>query len=837
MNIQIPELCLVVLVGPSGSGKSTFARRHFGPTEIVSSDACRALVSDDENDQSATSAAFEVLHFVTGKRLENRRLTVIDATSVTPESRKSLIELAKAHDVLPVAIVLDLSTKVCEARNRERADRDLAARVVRAQHTNLRKSLRGMRREGFNRVHVLTSPDEVDAVTIERTRLWTDRRDDHGPFDIVGDVHGCHDELVALLGALGYLPEGGGFRHPEGRRAIFVGDLVDRGPASPAVLRTAMSMVASGAALCVPGNHEVKLLKKLNGQEVKLTHGLAETMEQLEREAPELREQARTFIDGLVSHYVLDGGRLVVAHAGLSEKLQGRASSRVRQFALYGDTTGETDEFGLPVRYPWATEYRGPAMVVYGHTPTPEAMWVNRTICIDTGCVFGGKLTALRYPEKEIVSVPARRTYYEPLRPMLAADGPQHDRADDVLDFADVGGKRIVETRVRHSVTLRAEDAVAALEVMSRFAADPHWLVYLPPTMSPVETCPEGEWLERPEEAFDYYARAGVSQVVCEEKHMGSRAVVVVCRDEAAARRRFGAADGRAGIVYSRTGRPFFADAALETALLGRVRGALDRAGFWERFGTDWFVLDAELMPWSLKAEELLRTQYAAVGAAGGAALAAVTDALRRTGERGAELLARFETRRDAVARYGEAWARYCWTATDIDALRLAPFHLLASEGKVHTDRPHDWHMDTLAELAGHDPVLVATPYRVVDLSDAAARADASAWWHALTAAGGEGMVVKPLSWLAYDRRGLVQPAVKVRGREYLRIIYGPEYTEHLPRLRERGLSGKRSLALRELALGLEALHRFVDREPLYRVHECVFGVLALETEPVDPRL
>ncbi|HSR52470.1 MAG TPA: polynucleotide kinase-phosphatase [Acidobacteriota bacterium] len=848
MKIELPELSLVVLVGASGSGKSTFARAHFKPTEVISSDYCRGLIADDENDQSATKDAFDLLRYVAAKRLAAGRLTVVDATNVQADARKPLVRLAREHDVLPVAIVLNLSAKLCHKRNQNRPDRQFGPHVTRRQAQQLRRSLRSLRREGFRYVTVLDSFAEVEAVEIVRKRLWPDKRHDTGPFDIIGDIHGCFDETVALLGKLGYevsedesAPMA---RHPEGRRAFFLGDLVDRGPKSPAVLRLVMAMVREETAFCVPGNHDIKLLRKLDGRDVRLTHGLAETMEQLEREPAEFIEEVRSFIRGLVSHYVLDNGKLVVAHAGMKEAFQGRASGRVRDFALYGESTGETDEYGLPVRYNWAADYRGRALVVYGHTPVPNVEWLNRTVCIDTGCVFGGELTALRYPEKEWVSIPAATAYYEPVKPLKgAAAGVAERPYNDVLDIGDVQGKRIVSTRIRGRVTVREENAAAALEVMSRFATDPRWLIYLPPTMSPSDTRKKGPLLEHPEESFQYFRANGVPKVVCQEKHMGSRAIAVVCRNEEAAAQRFGIRGQGLGALYTRTGRPFFGDPALESDFLDRLRTALTQADLWKRFMSEWFCLDAELMPWSAKAQELLRSQYAPVGAASRASMSAALEALRLAASRtpGMDgLVDRYLARQKCVEKYADAYRRYCWPVSSIDDLKFAPFHLLASEGHVHSDRDHVWHMETLAELCdGDSGLLHKTAYKVVDLTSSESQAEGMAWWEALTRGGGEGMVVKPSEWLVRGKRGLVQPALKCRGREYLRIIYGPEYTldEHLERLRARALGPKRSLALREFALGLEALHRFVEKEPLYRVHECVFGVLALESEPVDPRL
>ncbi|TYZ06635.1 polynucleotide kinase-phosphatase [Hymenobacter lutimineralis] len=912
-TLKLPELSLVLLIGTSGAGKSTFARRLFRATEIVSSDQCRALVADDENDQSATPDAFALLHYLVGLRLKRGLLTVIDATNVQPEARKTLVQLARDYHVLPTAIILDVPDRLAEDRNRQRTERQhLGRHVIPQQRQQLRRSLKTLKQEGFRHLFHLRGSEEIDAVqTIVRDPLYSNRKQDTGPFDIIGDVHGCYQELVQLLTELGYVveeepvtdvrdlgvrvtrredvgrdatlrvsslnePEPRGLNslsndetrsvaslhHPENkppRRVLFLGDLVDRGPDSPRVLRLVMSMVQGGQALCVPGNHDIKLLRYLNGKQVNEKHGFAETVQQLASESDTFKSQVRQFLDGLVSHYVLDGGKLVVAHAGMREEMQGRGSGAVRAFALFGETTGEIDEFGLPVRYNWASEYRGRAMVVYGHTPVPDAEWLNNTIDIDTGCVFGGRLTALRYPERELVSVPARQVYCEPVRPLdylrrlaeASNEQPEpnnqlsaQQQHDDLLDIQDVTGKQIIKTRLLPSVTIREENAVAALEVMSRFALNPKWLLYLPPTMSPSETSALPDLLEHPAEAFDYFRRQGLERVVCEEKHMGSRVVVVLARDEDAARRRFGVVGEGPGKVYTRTGRNFFNAPALEAAFLARLQDALTASSFWERFSTDWLCLDAELLPWSAKAQELIKNQYAAVAAAATAALPEAAAVLTQAAARGLDgveaLLARTTARQTAAQHYAEAYRRYCWPVDSLADLRLAPFHLLATEGRTYFDKDHAWHMETLRAICLQDEGLLrATPYRVVHLQDITDVEATTQWWLDLTAAGGEGMVVKPYDFIPSGQKTLVQPALKCRGREYLRIIYGPDYLlpGNLERLRERNVKSKRNLALREFTLGVEGLERFVAGAPLREVHQCVFAVLALESEAVDPRL
>ena len=392
-------------------------------------------------------------------------------------------------------------------------------------------------------------------------------------------------------------------------------------------------------------------------------------------------------------------------------------------------------------------------------------------------------------------------------------------------------------------MTVHEDNAAAAMEVMSRFALDPRWLIYLPPTMAPTATSNRPDVLEHPEQAFAEYRAEGVEQVICEEKHMGSRAIVVVCREPRVAQARFGIESDAGGVIYTRTGRPFLESQADTEQALTRIRSACGVAGLWDRLETDWLLLDCELMPWSAKAIDLIHSQYAAVGAAATAGLDASIGVLEQAEGRELDVsgtLAAQRNRRELVGLYREAYRRYVWPAQRVADLRLAPFHVLAAESGTFFDRPHDWHLGLCDKLVAADPDWFTTTNRLrVDLADPASEAGGVEWWEQLTSAGGEGMVVKPAAFTTQGRKGLAQPGVKCRGREYLRIIYGPEYTDpgQLQRLRNRSLGRKRSLAIREFALGAEALERFVAREPLYKIHECVFGVLALESEPVDPRL
>ncbi|MDR2151898.1 MAG: polynucleotide kinase-phosphatase [Helicobacteraceae bacterium] len=859
-EIILPKFCLVALVGVSGSGKSTFAKRLFKPTEILSSDLFRAMIADDDNDQSASAAAFDALFYLANKRLDRGALTVIDATSVQEEARKRIVDLAKEQNCHAIAIVLNVPEKICVDRNAARSDRDVPSRVVRRQADLLRRSIGRLEKEGFRRVYILSDEDRINAAQITRAPLVCDKKDESGPFEVIGDVHGCFDELCLLLRKLGYEVDEKAFRAAPigGRKAVFLGDLCDRGRKNVAVLRLVMNMVKAGDAYCVLGNHDLKLLKYLKGAKVTTSHGLDLTIAELQNESEAFREETKNFLDSLSCHYVFDEGKLVVAHAGLQEKMQGRESGRVKEFCVFGETTGETDEYGLPERVKWANEYRGRALVVYGHTPDLSMQNVNNAICIDGGCAFGGKLAAYRYPEGEIVTIDALAEYCKSPKPLTA----QND--DDMLDIDDVLHKRQISTRLQREIHIPEENAAAAFETMSRFAVDPHWLIYLPPTMSPCETSADEDFLERPIEAFNYYGSRGVSAAICEEKHMGSRSIVVLCQSAEVAKRRFKANDGKRGAIYTRTGRSFFDDDQTEAAILERLDAALSRSGFWKDFNTDWVCLDCELMPWSAKAKRLLIEQYAPVAAAGRAALEICVEKIAQTAKwitiatdhapkRGESsqsadlqaLLVRCLDRKNALDRYAKSYGGYCLETQSIDDYRLAAFCVLATENKTWSNESRLTHLETIKKyITGSDDIFIATQYTLVDTLNKRSIAEGEKWWEKLTDLGGEGIVVKPLEFIAAQNDGsrngeLLQSAIKCRGKEYLRIIYGPEYTlrGNLSRLKKRSLGKKRNLALKEFALGIEALERFVKKEPLTRVHECVFGVLALESEAVDPRL
>lgn len=847
-TITVTEPGLVLLVGCIGSGKTTLAKRLFAQHEIVSLDDYREIVSGDRRDLSATRDAVAVASEVVERRLKRRLLTVVDATNVRSEDRRAWTAIASRTHSLVTAVVLNPGQAHCQKMAAMRDGDRHSPKAVAQQHATLARDLRRLKYDGVRNVVTFDDPDEIAGAMLVRRPTWNDLRHDHGPFDIIGDIHGMSEELEALLDKLGWVLRwidiGSGthpvLHHPEGRKLVFVGDACDRGPRSLDALTIMKSAVTSGVGYAVASNHDDRLRRWLSGRDIAITHGLETTAAEFERTSEAERREMAEFLDGLQGHLVLDRGRLAVAHAGLLEDMILGASKEVRQFAVFGPK-GTPGEDGKSERVDWASDYRGSTHIVYGHTVVDEPVWHNRTINIDTGAVFGGSLTALRWPEKEIVSVPASRPY-------ATLDGAPFSRKkiDDpsLINFSDVSGKKHVETALMGRITVDAGQMAGALEHMARHAIDPRWFVYVPPTMSPVESAVEGTFLEHPDQAFDYYRRNGVTDLVVETKHMGSRALILACRDADTARTRFGVTDGSTGHIWSRSGRAFFNDSDRKT-VLAEVAAAAEKSLF-QALSTDWVLLDCEIMPWNAKATDLIGRQYAPTGVAASMSAVAATDALRRYSVRGGKGLEdetlTYARRADNARGFDKVWRNYCWNVPSIADVRIAPFHVLASEGNVHHMARHIDHLGWIDQLvsAQTGSMLQSTAYLRVDLNDPTTVEAAVQRWLTDTEALAEGIVVKPHTFsISKGERNLIQPALKVRGREYLRIIYGPDYDlpENLERLRERAISGKRKRALNQSALGIEALERLVRGEPVRRIHECVFAAVALDSDPLDPRL
>lgn len=850
MRIEIPDFCLVLLVGASGSGKSHLAHTLFSEDEVLSADHFRKLVSGDEMDQRSTEDAFECLYHIAQKRLDRRKLTVIDATNLHNWARNKALKFAQDNNCFCIALALNIPESECQRNNAARIDKRFAPRIIKHQCAEFTHSLKNLKKENFRQVHILNSRKEINELEISRVPLWTDKSSLHGPFDIIGDVHGCYDELCKLLRSLSYQVQED--QHmaipPQGRKAIFLGDLCDRGPASVPVLRMVMNMCAADHALCVPGNHDDKLARYLAGKKVQIANGLECSVAELEKEDKSFRKRVGEFLHSLVSHFVLDDGRLVVCHAGLPAKMQGRSSKAVREFCLYGNPTGNIDEYGLPERYDWTQDYDGIALVAYGHSPDLDTKVVNKTICLDGGCAFGGKLAALRYPEMEILSQPAMREYFHPKKPLVKTTTAALPDAQILL------GRQCIETSLGINIIRDEERSLTALETMGRFAIDPRWLIYLPPTMSPCESSTLPDYLEHPLEALSYYANRGVKKIICEEKHMGSRAIAIICKDENAAKKHFSTVNEQCGIISSRTGRPFFTPAqkAIQSVLLAQIRSALDSTAFWKKYDAEWLCLDCEIMPWSYKAQTLVNKQYAPYGIAGINGLEKSLEKLSQLDRRQRHdgsflteaeastmeaLRSRLIEKRDSINAYNKVWQSYCQPVNGIEDIRLAPFHILASDKKVWSDVSHDRQLQIIEEHLGKLPFFKATRNRIINLENEEEKSAACAFWADLLAEGAEGMVVKPLDFVPRQGNKLLQPALKCRGREYLRIIYGSDYLKYIDKFKIRNISAKRNRALKEFALGLEALERFIRGESLPKVHECVFTILALESEAQDARL
>ncbi|MBM4761304.1 polynucleotide kinase-phosphatase [Bacillus sp. B15-48] len=863
-KIMLPYAGIVLLIGPSNSGKTTFLKKWtdkgvLQASEIVSSDQFRLLVADndfiewsnrpkDEADvlfeeyKLISKHAFDAMDSMIIKRAQLGRLTIIDATHLHAEDRKKYIEMAKEHHIPCVAIVFDLPQEILLERDENR-DFPRGKKRVKQQVQIFAKNKRFIQKEGF-RFYYSLKLNEVEAIDLVRETNPIERDVGVG-LDFIGDVHGCYDELLDLLGQLGYAAnEEGLYVHPEGRRFVSVGDVMSRGPRSLDCMIFFKRHVDANLCLMIDSNHGWKVARWLDGRKVTLSHGdekVAAEFEQYqqqfgEEETNQLKRELKDFLLNAPSHYVFlkNGVRVVVAaHAGIKDNYIGKQSHAISDFCRYGDTDG-VDERGKPIRKDWYAHHERKELIIWGHDPKPQALLMNNTLNIDQGVVFGGMLTGFRYPERTFFSVKAKQDYSETTDNPIAEWKSKRLNPPNIARF--INGYSVL-TEQYGEINTHNSVVKAAIDSISHYTVPIEELIYIPPTMSPTpEPSKLPDYLEHPQEAFDYYRSHGVETMVVEKKHMGSRGILLLFKNKEAAVQYVGRPT--LGAIYTRKGRPFFSKET-EQQIIDKIVQDL-QCYFYEQ-KTDYVLLDAEILPWNVKAKELISTQYAHVGEAALLHRLKLIEKLQEAQKEGREVgswLDELYTKAQNVNVFREVFQKYCWNTNGMDGIQIAPFHLLAHSNQTFFDKSHIWHMEKNREFSSLSELFIPTEFMVV--KDQESMEQAINWWSEMTKVGHEGFVVKPEQFISRNQKGqLLQPAIKVRGRNYLHIIYGIDYLlpENLERLKKRSVGKKQRHALMEFALGIEGIKRFVTKDSLERIHECVLATLALEEEAVDPRL
>ena len=863
MKITIPYSGLVLLVGVSNSGKTTLLNKWVEeqkilPSEVISSDMYREIVGDkefigwserpkDEADslmdeyQSISSEAFNMMNHVVEARSRLNKLTFIDATHLYPDDRKKYIALARKHHVPAMAIVLDVPQDTLLERDEQR-DNPRGKRRVKKQFQTFKREKRFIKKDGFSSVYFT---DGLEEIVLERRTNPLMIDVGHG-IDMIGDIHGCYDEMIALLIKLGYEKNDDDlFVHPEGRVFLSLGDVMSRGPKSMQTMLFFQRHIEKDLAYMIDSNHGWKIARWLEGRNVTMHHGDEKVEAEFEayeemhgvEQTTTVKQLLKELLLQAPSHYVLvkNGVRTAVCtHAGIRDEFIGKQSPQVQDFCRYGDTDGFTEQ-GKPVRKDWTIHHKGSMPIIWGHEPNPQPLVINNTINIDQGVVFGGQLTAFRYPEKEFVSVSAMHDYSG------AIDNPLKEWATKRLDPPNIGkfiNGYSVQTKQLGDVKIHQDIVKSAIDTVSHYTVPIEQLLYIPPTMSPTPvTSSEPGYLEHPKEAIEYYRSHGIHTMIAEKKHMGSRAVLLLFKNRESAKQAVGSE--MLGVIYTRTGRRFF-DQSTETEIVLKLNEELVNKGYFEKYETDYVLLDAEIMPWNLKAKELISSQYAHVAENAILDLSKLKEKLEAVAGDNADLnkwLDEVGNKFENAKTFKEIFQKYCWDAEGTKAIQIAPFHVLAHCGETFFDKPHQWHMTMNKEFAEGSSLFVPTEFKMI--SDDCSEREVIEWWEEMTAEGHEGIVIKPEHFTPTHNGKLLQPAIKVRGRKYLHIIYGMDYLlpDQLERLKKRNTGKKQKLALREFALGVEGIQRFIDGESIERVHECVLATLSLESDPVDPRL
>ncbi|GGA88655.1 polynucleotide kinase-phosphatase [Ornithinibacillus halotolerans] len=864
MKITLPYAGIVLLIGPSNSGKSTFIQRlieenKIHASEVVSSDDFRVLVSDtdfidwkqrpkDEADnlydqyQIISREAFSMMDLLIEKRCKLNKLTFVDATHLHADDRKRYIEIARNNHVPIVAVAFDVNQETLLERDDLR-EKPRGKRRIRQQFQTFKREKRFIKKEGYMASFFISGTNDIEIIRRTNNPLELDVANG---IDVIGDIHGCYDEFIQLLEKLGYEKnERDLYVHPEGRKILSLGDIMSRGPHSLKTIQFFLRHVQASLGFMIDSNHGWKIARWLDGRKVTLNHGdelVEEEFNKFEQEhgeekTKELKQEIKEFLFHAPSHYVLLKNGVptaVCTHAGIKDEFIGKQSHLVSDFCRYGDTDG-VDESGKPIRKDWTISHRTSQLIIWGHDPRPKPIITNNTINIDQGVVFGGELSAFRYPEKTFVSIKAKEDYSNDSR------NPLKEWEKNRLNPPNIGkyinGFSVLSEELGE-IHVPKKHVLPAIDLVSHHTVPMEELVYIPPTMSPSpKPSALDTYLEHPKEVIDYYLSMGVEKMVAEKKHMGSRGILLIFKDTDTALQAIGR--NTLGTIYTRTGRKFF-DEETEKEILTKLNQSLIANDYFSKYNTEYVLLDAEIMPWNLKAKELISNQYAHVSENAildRATLKNKLETAARTNQDVIDWLAEYESKLENAYVFQEVFQKYCWNVDGINEIQIAPFHVLAHSKETFFHKPHTWHMEMNREFAAMDDIFVETEFKVIE--DSRSEEAVIKWWEEMTADGHEGIVIKPLNFISRYKGKLVQPAIKVRGRKYLHIIYGMDYLlpENLKRLKERNVGKKQKLALKEFALGVEGIKRFVNREQLERVHECVLGTLAMESDPVDPRL
>lgn len=859
MQFKLLDGAIVLLIGPSNSGKTTLlqslvASGQLLESEIISSDYFRQLVADvdyidfsavaKENEdivyeayQRISEQAFNALHTIVEARATLNKVSFIDATNLRSFERAKYFEIAKRHHVPVQALILTTPKDQLLARDSLRENPRGHKRVLQQLNT-FKYELKTIKKEPF--ANIITVQDEEVEIIRKPNELTLEIENG---FDIIGDIHGCYDEMLMLVKELGYEQQNDVYVHPAGRRLISVGDIMSRGPKSIETMQFWLKQIDAGLSYMTDSNHGWKIARWLGGQTLALNHG-DELVEQEFAEytkvhgieaAEELKGRLASMLLKAPSHYILTKDTItkaVVTHAGIKDHYIGKQSKGISDFCRYGDIQ-QTDRSSKPVRGDWFTQHKTSELIIWGHDVKVQPFKANRTINIDQGAVFGGKLTAFQYPEQTFVSVKASENYAGTLdNPIIEAKNKRFS-PPNVTQFSN---GFTVHTSKDEQITIPKENALAAMDTFSHYTLPLEQVIYIPPTMSPTpQTSALADYLEHPIEAFHYYKKNGITKMIAEKKHMGSRAVIFIAKNKEVARELINS--DSLGYITTRTGRAFF-EQEQQQRMVAKIHAELLAKNYFEQFNTTFVLMDAEILPWNLKAHRLIDQQYETVAENAVMDRQKLIEKLKITEHVDVtSWLEEYTHKYKNAVRFDAVFKNYCWPTNELVGIQIAPFHILAHSSSTNFHQPHSWHMQMNALLAENSSLFIATEYRLIESEQD--EQEIINWWQNMTENGHEGIVIKPFDFLAHHKGKLLQPAIKVRGREYLRIIYGMDYTDEtiMKRLKQRNPSRKMKNALLEFKLGLEGISRFVGLESSTRVHECALATLALESDPIDPRL